>query len=174
MSFRVEILDYADNWQAVKNAAMNTIGKEEGRYPSSDWKRRILQAEHSPIRLVELTIRMHDIPYWVSVHLVRHNVGVVHFVSTQRTDRTGEDRGSKPQNALVDHTMRVNAQSLINISRRRLCKLASPETRQVWAAVVEAVRECEPELASCCVPDCVYRGGCHEMQGCGDHARVGA
>ena len=164
----VKVIDYsADNWQAVKNAAMNTIGKVSGRYPNSEWKRAILKAEHSPIRLLTLTIRMTYIPYWVSVHLVRHHIGVEHFVSTQRTDRTGVDRNDLPQNAPVNHTISINAQALINISRKRLCTQASPETRWVWNAVIEAVRKVEPELADACVPECVYRGFCPEMYPCG-------
>ena len=58
----VEIVNYEDRWQEVKNAAMNTIGKTDGKYPSSEWKWKILRAEHSPIRLLELTIRLHEIP----------------------------------------------------------------------------------------------------------------
>ena len=164
---KVEIIDYQDNWQAVKNAAMNTIGKENGGYPPSGWKRKILLAEHSPIRLIELTIRMKDIPYWVSVHLVRHKIGIEHWVATQRTDRTGVKRDELPQGALVDHTIRVNAQALIFISRRRLCNQASPETRALWDAVRDAVKTVEPELASLMCRECIYRGFCPEMMCCG-------
>ena len=35
----IEIREYKDNWQEVKNATMNTIGKNKGAYPDSDWKR---------------------------------------------------------------------------------------------------------------------------------------
>ena len=147
---KVEVLNYQDNWQAVKDAAMNTVGSETGKYPSPAWKRKILLAEHSPIRLIELTIRMRDIPYWVSVHLVRHKIGIEHWVRTQRTDRTGVDRNELPQGALVDHTIRVNAQALIAISRKRLCRQASSETRAVWQAVRNVVKEVEPELKCRC------------------------
>lgn len=170
---RAELIDYVDHWQAVKNAAMNTIGKESGQYPSSGWKRKILLAEHSPIRLLVFTVRLTDLPYWVSVHLTRHKIGVEHFVSTQRTDRTGVSREELPQGALVEHTMVVNAQALINISRKRLCSQASPETRQAWYAVIDAIREYEPEIASVCVRECVYRGFCPEMSSCGYYAKFG-
>ena len=33
--------------------------------------------------------------------------------------------------------------------------------------VVEALRKTEPELAACCVPECVYRGFCPEFRSCG-------
>ena len=161
------MIDYKDNWQAVKNAAMNTIGKDSGKAPSSVWKRKILLAEHSPIRLLTFTIRLKDIPYWVSVHLSRHKHGIEHFVSTQRSDRTGVRRDELPQGALVTHTINVNAQALINISRKRLCNQASTETWAAWHEVVREVKSWEPELASVCVPECVYRGFCPEMKSCG-------
>ena len=164
---RVEVIDYINRWQDVKNACMNTIGKESGAYPTSEWMTKILLAEHSPIRLIELTIRMYNIPYWVSVHLTRHKIGVEHFVQTQRTDRTGVKRDELPQGALVNHTMRINAQALINISRKRLCYQASPETRKLWAMVIAEVSKYEPELATVCVPNCLYRGFCPEMKPCG-------
>lgn len=164
---KAELINYTDNWQAVKDAAMNTIGKESGFYPTSAWKRKILLAEHSPIRLLVFTVRITDLPYWVSVHLTRHKIGVEHFVQTQRTDRTGVNREELPQGALVNHTMVLNAQALINISRKRLCEQASPETRQTWLAVIGAIRGKEPELASVCVRECFYRGFCPEMVSCG-------
>ena len=163
----VEIVNYVDNWQSVKNAAMNTIGKEQGKYPDPEWKRKILKSEHSPIRLLEFTIRIYEIPYWVSVHLVRHKIGIEHWVSTQRTDRTGICRDELTQGVLVDHTMRINAQALITISRKRLCRQASQETRSVWCAVIEALHQVEPEIAAACVPECVYRGFCPEFRSCG-------
>ena len=161
----VKLIEYQDNWQKVKDRAMNTIGKEDGAYPSSEWKTKILLAEHSPIRELTFTLRFYDLPYWVSVHFVRHKIGVEHFVSTQRVDRTGRERGS--QSAPVTHTMKINAQALINISRKRLCYKASPETREAWERAILAIAEVEPEIASVCVPECVYRGMCPEMQGCG-------
>ena len=161
------MIDYRDNWQAVKNAAMNTIGKDTGQYPSSEWKHKILLAEHSPIRLLEYTFVIHDLPYWVSVHITRHWLGIEHFVSTQRTDRTGEDRTKKTQDAPVTHRIRVNAQALINISRKRLCSAASPETKKAWHDVITCLAMKEPEIASVCVRECIYRGFCPELKPCG-------
>ena len=166
---RVELIKIPseEDWQEVKNRAMNTIGKENGKHPPSEWKRSILLAEHSPIRSLMFTIRLVYIPYWVSTHLVRHKIGVEHFVSTQRTDRTGINRNDLPQSAPVSHTMVINAQALINISRKRLCGQAARETEQIWAMVIGEIDKCEPELASVCVPECVYRGFCPEMKSCG-------
>lgn len=165
---KVEILDYHDNWQAVKDRAMNTVGKETGKYPSSKWKQQILRAEHSPIRSLVFTIRFTDIPYYVVMHLVRHKIGCEHYVSTQRTDRTGVDRTQLPQDNLVSYTLVADAQALINISRKRLCSQASKETREAWQMVRNEIANVgELELAEAMVPECVYRGFCPEMKTCG-------
>lgn len=116
-----------------------------------------------------LKIRMVGIPYFLSVHLVRHKFGVEHFVSTQRDDRNEGRKVSRkdlPQGALVNHTMYINAQELMFISRRRLCGMADPDMRKLWEAVVEEVRKVDPILAEYCVPMCVYRGKCHEQNPC--------
>lgn len=158
---------HEDNWQDVKNATMNTVGKESGIYPDSKWKMKLLKAEHSPIRKLSFSWRWVDVPYWVSVHFCRHKIGIEHFVKTQRTDRTGVDRSELPQGAFVSHECVADAQALINISRKRLCNSASPETREAWKLVKAEVEKVEPELAKCMVRECVYRGYCPEMFPCG-------
>ena len=163
---KIVLRNYKDNWQDVKNATMNTIGKDKGAYPSSDWKRRLLLSEHSPIRKLHIGWKWSDLKYWVSVHLVRHKYGIEHFVSTQRTDRTGISRDELPQNSLVNHECEANAQALINISRKRLCHCASPETRQAWQQVKSEIALVEPELASVMVKECIYRGFCPEIFSC--------
>lgn len=163
----VDIFKHEDNWQDVKDSTMNTIGKTTGAYPSSTWKKQLILSEHSPIRRIKFYWRWADLKYWVSVHFVRHKHGVEHWVTTQRTDRTGIDRNDIPQGALVNHACEANAQALINISRKRLCSCASPETRAAWQKVKDEVAKCEPELASCMVRECIYRGFCPEMFGCG-------
>lgn len=155
-------------WRDVADAARTTIRMEEGdKDPSSSWKRRILLSEHSPIRQLVFKWKWINLKYWVSVHFVRHKIGIEHFVSTQRTDRTGVNRDDEPQSALVNHECFANAQALITISRKRLCKQASAETTAAWKMVLEEIRPNEPELFSVCVPECVYRGFCPEFKPCG-------
>ena len=48
---RIEVVKHDDMWQEIKNSAMFTMGKDIGKYPTSEWKKRILLAEHSPIIL---------------------------------------------------------------------------------------------------------------------------
>ena len=163
----IDRFKHDDNWMDVKLATMNTIGKDTGIYPDSEWKLKLIRAEHSPIRKLKFSWRWVEIPYWVSVHMVRHKVGIEHFVKTQRTDRTGEDRNKLPQGAFVNHECEADAQALINISRKRLCNCASKETMEAWQLVRDEVVEVEPELAKCMVRECTYRGYCPEMFGCG-------
>jgi hypothetical protein len=58
---------------------------------------------------------------------------------------------------------------MINISRKRLCNQASKETREAWLAVVNLIKDTQPELYKVCVPDCIYRGWCFEYKSCGYH-----
>ena len=165
----VKILSITKNWLDIKNAALNTIRKQTNKEPTSEWKRHILLAEHSPIRKLKISWRWENLKYWISVHLVRHKIGIEHFVSSQRNDRQNNyDRNTAPQSALVIHECEANAQAIINISRKRLCKQASSETREVWQNFLESIKNIEPELYSVCVPECIYRNGlCPEFKTCG-------
>lgn len=164
----IDRFELPDVWSKVKRAARNTIGKDDaGKEPTDSWKKTILLAEHSPIRKIRAEWRWRDLLSWVSVHFVRHKFGIEHFVTTQRSDRTGVKRDDLPQGALVKHECDANAQALIFISRRRLCSQASPETREAWKAVKAKVAENDPVLASVMVPECIYRGFCPEFQSCG-------
>jgi hypothetical protein len=163
----IKFLKVFDTWRDVADAARTTIGMTEGtKDPSSIWKKSMLLAEHSPIRLLTIRWKWVNIKYWISVHIVRHKIGIDHFVTTQRTDRTGLNRDTLPQSNLVNHECIANAQSIINISRKRLCKQASPETRQIWIDTIENLKHKEPELYSVCVPECIYRGFCPEIKSC--------
>ncbi|MFZ4394854.1 MAG: thymidylate synthase ThyX [Kiritimatiellia bacterium] len=165
---KIENLTIRGTWREVADAARTTVGMEKGeREPSAAWKRRMLLAEHSPIRQLGVQWKWCGLKYWVSVHFVRHKIGIEHFVRTQRTDRTGKDRDQIAQSASVDHECLANAQAIINISRKRLCRQASPETQAAWRTFLEALAAQEPELASVCVPECVYRGFCPEIKCCG-------
>ncbi len=164
----IEYLEIKGTWREVADAARTTVSMDKGtREPSNSWKKKILLSEHSPIRQLILKWKWINLKYWVSVHFVRHKIGIEHFVSTQRTDRTGEDREIKSQSSPVSHECISNAQAIINISRKRLCNTASKESRQAWKAVLEKIKEEDSTLASVCVPECIYRGFCPEIKSCG-------
>lgn len=166
---KVVLREYYDRWQYIKNATLNTVNLNKGKYPDSEYKRKLLLSEHSPIRKLTFGWRWEGIKSWISVHICRHKFGIDHYVSTRRTDRTGVDRNILRQDELVNHECEANAQSIINISRKRLCYCASQETREAWQLFLdEIVKPKEPELYSVCVKECVYRGGlCPEMFPCG-------
>ena len=151
----------------TKICTLNTVGKNSTKAPTDEWIEKLVKAEHSPIRELWFGIKM-TIPYWVSVHFVRHHIGVNHYVQTQRTDRTGTDRNEKRQDEVVSHIMSINAQELINMSHKRLCKQASKETRQVMQMIVDEVVKVAPYMKDVLVPLCKYRNGkCTEMFSCG-------
>lgn len=160
------------NWIRVVNAARRTVGKKPINHePSDKFKKKILLAEHSPIRLLEYDFTWEDIRMWVTTHIVRHHEGCEKFVHTQRTDRNEAlktlNRDDLPQGLINDMDMTCNAQAFINISRKRLCKgCASKETRESWKLVIEYLKTIDPVLASKCVPECLYRGFCTEFDKC--------
>lgn len=126
---------------------------------------KMYKSEHSPIRTQMFWIEMINIPTYVSVHIVRHKIGVEHYVKSNRPDRGGSDMVDR--NTPVNHAMVINAQSLINMARKRLCSKASVETQEVMHMILNAVREVDVPLATAMVVDCVYRMGCYEFGGCG-------
>jgi hypothetical protein len=164
-------MEQATPWKRALNAARRTIGKSQlDKEPTDSWKAKILLAEHSPIRLVEYDWTWEKIKQWVTAHLVRHHEGCEKFVHSQRGDRRELpiERDKMPQGAVNDMDMTANAQALINISRKRLCSCASPETRKAWNQVKEEIRKIDPILADKMVPECLYRGFCPEwMSSCG-------
>ena len=163
----IEILRYPTDadWERCLYLARVTQGKEDAKVPSEAWKKKILAAEHSPVRTLMYTIVMHDIPYYASVHLVRHKYGVEHYVRSQRVN---PDRAAERQDAPVTHVMDMNFQALVNMSRKRLCYKADPTTRAIMQEIVSELRKVDPISASFCVPECIYRGNvCHEMRPCG-------
>ena len=177
-------------WSRALNAARRTIGKPPlNKEPSDNWRKMVIMAEHSPIKLVEYLISFKDLRQWVGVHLLRHE-HMLPFIHSQRVDRR-EDIDSLTEKVMSiieedvksdesfnkrdylfqgepnDQDFVVNAQTLINISRKRLCHCASKETREAWVAVKEAIKEFDPIMASFMVPNCIYRGRCPEMNTCG-------
>lgn len=104
---------------------------------------------------------------WVATHFVRHHVGVEKWVRTQRSDRTGVSRDELPQGAEVEMEIEANSQALINMSRKRLCNQASPETREVMQAMKDEVSKRDEFMARVMVRECCYRGFCPELNSCG-------
>lgn len=167
---KVEILKHPTeaDWEWCKTCTLNTVGKKSVNAPTDEWKRKLIASEHSPLRELWFGIRM-TIPYWVSVHFVRHHIGVNHYVQSQRNDRQDNyDRTQAPQDEMVSHIMSLNAQELVFMAHKRLCHQASPETREVMEEICRQVIELNPEFECYLEPLCSYRNGkCTEFYPCG-------
>lgn len=162
---KTEIIGIKGTWQEVIDDCRATVAKPPlGHEPGAEWKRKILIAEHEPIRDIWIKWKWRGIKYWIAMHWKTHIWPS--RVNTQRSDRTGVNREDKPQSAPVDFTGDANAQHLIDTMRKRLCCQASDETRRYAEDFKAALRETQPELSDVLVPNCVYRCGCPEMQMC--------
>jgi len=156
-----------EDWLLCKQFTLNTVSKSSTKLPTDEWKVKLLESEHSPIESLQFAFKL-EVPYYVSVHLVRHKIGISHYVSTQRTDRINVDRTKLPQDAMVSHMIYLNAKAFVQMSHMRLCKQASKETRDVVKEMVRLANESNPEFKSVLIPNCEYRGGkCTEFNCCG-------
>ena len=157
-----------EDWILCRKCTLTTISKNSDTEPSMEWKEKLLKSRHSPIRTLQFCFKLIDIPYWVSVHLVRH-VHATPFVSTQRNDRQDKyDRGEAPQNQPVTMCWYMNAEELMTIANKRLCNMASRETRNIVKEICKKVILLNPEFKDVLVPMCYYRGGrCDEFNCCG-------
>lgn len=165
---QVELTDIKGTWNEVLNKARITVHKEEiKKEPSDDFKRKILRAEHSPIRSLIFCFKITNLKSWVATHFARHHIGIEKWIRTQRTDRTGINRDELSQGNRVEMEIEANTQALINISRKRLCNQASKETRQVMEKIKNEVAKKDNFVAEVMVKECIYRGFCPEMQSCG-------
>lgn len=168
----VWLLDHPDedDWIGVKRRALVTVGKGSGviKAPTSEWKHKILEARHSPIRYLWYGFLIEDIPSNIATHLCRH-VHAQPYVSSLRNDRQNDMDGDlAPRNTPVDMILDVNAEELMVIANKRLCNKAAPKTREVVQEMCRIAEEATPEFAGLLVPACMYNGGiCHEMKPCG-------
>lgn len=139
--------------------------------PSLDiWKKMLVSTGgvgHSPLRAVVYRVYVEDVPSWVSVHYVRHHIGVQFYVKSQRH----KGRELEPQGQLVNMMFDVNAQSLINIAKARTCNKAAKETREVmeqlrWC-LISSGDQYDEMLAQVMVPPCEWYEHCYELEPCG-------
>lgn len=162
---KTTILSTKGNWNEVMNVSRATVNKPPLKgEPSDKFVNKMLLAEHSPIRLISFLWQWKHLPHWVGVHWVRHKWEC--FVATQRTDRTGIDRTKLPQDQPQDFIGEANLQNLIDTMRKRLCNMASPETKLYAIDLRNAIKKEDPRIAKVLVPNCIYRCGCPEEHPC--------
>jgi hypothetical protein len=126
---------------------------------------QIYKCRHSPIRTQLFWIELNDIYSYVSTHLVRHSLGVTHFVSSRREDRGGSKGDGRY--SLVKHSMLINAEALIAMSNARLCFQASPDTTAVFTEIKSCIQKVDPALDKYLRPRCLEIGRCRELRPCG-------
>ena len=164
----VELINFPTekDWVECKRRALVTIGKQLVKPPDANWKHRILEARHSPIRYLRYNFYI-ECPYWVSVHLARH-VHAQSYIRSQRNDRQHDyDRNAAPQDSPVCMIYDVNAEELMVIANKRLCNQAASETRELVRQMCDAAERATPELHGLLAPMCDYHGGvCHEIFPC--------
>ena len=72
------------------------------------------------------------------------------------------------RNTPVKLGLLINAQSLIDMAKLRICIMAHQETREIFLALREEIALIDEDLAHMMVRKCVYRGGiCGESNCCG-------
>jgi hypothetical protein len=141
------------------------------KFPSLEmWKKMIVSAGgvgHSPLRTLMYRVYVTDVPSWVTVHYVRHHVGVQFYIKSQRH----EGRDEEPQGQLINMMFDINAHALLTMDKARTCKKAAKETR----AVMEMLRhemvhkgdDYDKMLAEVMVPPCEWYHSCFEPSPCG-------
>lgn len=141
------------------------------RFPSLDmWKKMLVSAGgvgHSPIRTVTYRVYVKDVPSWVTVHFVRHHVGVQFYVKSQRH----KGRENEPQGELIDMMFDINAHAMINMAKARMCYKAAVETRQVMTelrrSLLEVGDDYDKMLGEVLIPSCEWYHRCFEPSTCG-------
>ena len=159
------------DWPLVRNCCRSTVRKDfiESE-PSGEFKRKLVVAEHSPIRELTVMWRWDNIPYWLSTEWSRHKFEK--YITSQRNDRQKEyDRNGARQDAPVDFIGSADVQSRIDSFRKRLCFCATKEARALAVDFKMKLYETYPEVSLALVPHCIYRGGCPEIKNCGHFAR---
>ena len=153
--------------QLTDNSIVNRLGSiptgNQTKIPLRKW----VVTEHSPIRGLQFEIVFEGLPAYIANHLKTHFEGFSLQISESnrrdypsRYGKTVTRDGEAP----IRHGMVCNAQSLINVSRKRLCSGADSFTIKVWMKVKEAMMEVNKDVAEHMVVECIYRGGiCPEI-----------
>lgn len=170
----VEVLRHPtqDDWCEVLRRCLVTVGKKSSKIPDMNWRTKMLRCRHSPIRYLQFSFLLKDIPYWLHTELVRHHIGVQFYVRSQRDDRANNDipRAEKPQGALVDMIMDINAEALMTVFAKRSCGCATKEMQLLMLLLKDKVVQTNPEFTEFLIPPCEQIGKCNEFSPCGKKA----
>lgn len=164
---KVTVTDFSGYDNFVK-ACHSTSGKRVAPTRVVNLCNLMYLAEHSPIRERVFWISVDNVPTFVANHFARHHEGINQFHRTHRSDKTGVKDENSNRLTPTHFEFSANAQSLINMSRRRLCSKAAASTRLVMQMIKDCMRNVDIGLANCMLPDCQYRSNvCYELEPCG-------
>ena len=164
----IKVVALTSNKEVLESARITVWKDNIDKEPTKNFMEAIYKSEHSPIRNKIFKFYVEAIPYWLSTHFVRHWVGsnpqVQPYIATNRDDRVDIEAH---RDELTNMELVLNAQSIIDISKLRLCNAAHIEAQKLWQAFLNELRNIDEELFNNCVPSCVYRGFCPEQKCCG-------
>lgn len=147
--------------KALAIRAIERCSGKKIKNPDSIDMEKMYNAEHSPAYTQWFWIDVEGIEPYVHTHFRTHEkLGCQFFVSTSRI---GQDRKQLP---LVDMSILCNAQHLINMARKRLCRKADPKAREVMQKIEQEMYFVERDLAVNLRVNCAYRMGCPEIHPC--------
>ena len=132
----------------MKRCVWGTMGKTgyPATMPTCELTHSLLEARHSPIRVLNYAWMIEGIPSNIATHLARH-VHAVPFVSSLRNDRQERMNGDEaPRNTPVDMIFYCNAEELMTIANKRLCGKASAQTQAVVKLMCQKAVMATPEL----------------------------
>lgn len=178
MDVKVTLIHFPDSeeWKECKQRALITIyGKgltRPKKEPSSAWKHKILEARHSPIRVLRYSFLIENIPSNIAVHFSRHKHAEPYNSSLRNDRQTVMDGDKAPRDTPINLIIDFNAEELMIVANKRLCGKAAKNTQEITAQMCRLAEQATPELEGLLVPMCDYHGGiCHEMEPCGRRTR---
>ena len=164
----IKVTALTSNKEVLESARITVWKDAIDKEPTTKFMEAIYKSEHSPIRNKIFKFYVEAIPYWLSTHFVRHWVGsnpqIQPFIATNRDDRVDLELH---RDELTNMELILNAQSIIDISKLRLCGMAHKEAQSLWQDFLFCLEDVDKELYKNCVPTCVYRGFCPEQKCCG-------
>ena len=139
-----------------------------------EWIRCQIKAEHSTLELAHITVVAKARGDVIS-HLVRATKGHPRFVvQSSRPDWTGLPRPPVETTRLL--MIHATPYSLIQLARQRLCNKSAPYTvaavLDLKLAMIQSPDPFISVLGEMLVPDCQYRGGCHQSKPCGKGVKL--
>jgi hypothetical protein len=144
-----------------KRLAIRACERTSGRKINDLDMEKLYNAEHSPAYTQWFWIDVENVEPYIHTHFRTHEkLGCQFFVETSRK---GQDRKQKP---MISFSFICNAQHLINMARKRLCRKADPKVCAIMQTIEREMYGVDRDLAVNLRANCAYRMGCPEIHPC--------